>query len=245
MIGGRVRGVDVSHHQPAEQCDWQRAAAAGVRWAGVKLSEGREDAKPYVDPDAAAHMAKVREAGLIVQPYHFARVDRRKMEFSDGARAGASEAEWAALSVRRQGVMRDSMPLACDLERYRNPSDPSDAAPSKHWNDDFLRNFVKVYAEANGHLPDVYMGPKIFARRHNPELAIELCELGVQLWLARPEDDGDGVVEDDELEPSALITGWPWSIWQRSHTAEVPGLPGRVDLNIFRGTLAELRARVL
>lgn len=41
----------------------------------------------------------------------------------------------------------------------------------------------------------------------------------------------------------AGVTGWkPLSIWQYSASGRVPGISGDVDLNVFNGTVAELRA---
>ena len=53
-----IEGTDVSHHQHPDSCNWAEAAEAGLAFAWVKVSEGRD----YLDPAAAAHLQRI--AGL-------------------------------------------------------------------------------------------------------------------------------------------------------------------------------------
>ena len=238
---GWIVGADVSRHQAPASCDWHEAAAHGLEFASYKLSEGRKDDNPYIDPAAAEHRVRILNACVVPQPYHFARLDTRFAEGWSGTQAGQAEAEWAALAARRENAVFEHRPMALDLERYRlrdangNPIQGSE--PPKDWCDDYLRGFVTAYEQANGHLPDAYLGPKQFAQYHTPEVAIELRERGVSLWLARP--DGPAAVD-----PSVIIDGWPWAVWQYTHEGTHPGLPTPVDLNRYRGTARELRALV-
>jgi len=47
-------------------------------------------------------------------------------------------------------------------------------------------------------------------------------------------------VRDIVREP-ALFNGRAWQFWQFSNRGKVPGIQGRVDLNVFKGSPAELR----
>ncbi|WP_408897357.1 glycoside hydrolase family 25 protein [Nocardioides sp. R1-1] len=60
-----AEGIDASHHQGP--IDWDRVAAAGIRFAYLKASEGTG----FVDPRFAAHRAGAARAGLAVAGYHY------------------------------------------------------------------------------------------------------------------------------------------------------------------------------
>jgi lysozyme len=60
-----LAGIDVSHFQG--EVDWRAVAAAGVRFAFIKATEGLED----VDPRFAQNWHQSRTAGLLRGAYHF------------------------------------------------------------------------------------------------------------------------------------------------------------------------------
>lgn len=60
-----LRGIDVSHFQG--EVDWPAVAAAGVRFAFIKATEGLAD----VDPRFASNWQGSRAAGLLRGAYHF------------------------------------------------------------------------------------------------------------------------------------------------------------------------------
>jgi lysozyme len=58
--------------------------------------------------------------------------------------------------------------------------------------------------------------------------------VGRDLWLARA---------SAYLPRDACPSGWlTWVIWQKIYTAMIPGVKGRVDLNEFNGSVAEMKA---
>jgi lysozyme len=58
--------------------------------------------------------------------------------------------------------------------------------------------------------------------------------VGRDLWLARA---------SAYLPRDACPSGWlTWAIWQKIYTATLPGIRGRVDLNEFHGSIAEMKA---
>src|SRR5690606_38216172 len=63
---GMVWGVDVSEYQTA--VDWDELRAAGVSMVAIRVGDGS-----HRDPRAAQHYRGARRAGLLVEPYFFAR----------------------------------------------------------------------------------------------------------------------------------------------------------------------------
>lgn len=86
MIGGWVAGVDVSGAQKPSACDWAKAKAAGVDFAFVKLSEGKD----YRDKAASDHVKKIAAAGIPVGVYH---VHRHRRPQHDASRVCADAGE--------------------------------------------------------------------------------------------------------------------------------------------------------
>ncbi|MEN8158507.1 MAG: GH25 family lysozyme [Myxococcota bacterium] len=60
-----VRGIDVSHHQGP--IDWGRVADAGIEFAYIKATEGRD----FRDPRFEANWAAAGTAGIARGAYHF------------------------------------------------------------------------------------------------------------------------------------------------------------------------------
>ena len=228
-----VEGVDVSRHQRPESCAWAQAAAG---FAFVKISEGRQDKSPYEDPAAASHLKRLRQSPTLHGGYHFARPDRRFAEDGDGYHNGALEAQWAADVAIRLGVglCPGTLPLALDLERYTERG-----KVTTEQRDDFVRGFVDVVEDELGRPPIIYTGAGFWGWQHSPELAVELHERGVLLWL---------VNYTRRPAPTKTIAGWPQSIWQWSgggdyaHAGPWPGLPHPIDRNVFYGSFEQLRA---
>jgi len=81
-----LEGIDVSHYQGA--IDWPSVAAAGKRFAIMKVTEGQT----YVDPGYASNHAGARAAALPVSAYHFARP-------SSAPKDAVLQADWYAESA--------------------------------------------------------------------------------------------------------------------------------------------------
>ncbi|AWB44104.1 1,4-beta-N-acetylmuramidase [Paenibacillus sp. CAA11] len=57
---------------------------------------------------------------------------------------------------------------------------------------------------------------------------------GYKIWMARYSSQ----------EPKPVAAWDRWDIWQYSSSGSVPGITGSVDLNVYQGTLEELRAQM-
>lgn len=231
-----IEGVDVSHHQPPDRCDWKAAAKAGLRFAWVKGSEGKNGPDAYVDPAAQEHAVAIRRTSIIPGMYHFARPDNRFRETNDGYTSGAYEGEHAAATAIDLGLAHLCLPVAIDLEKY---TDKGTAVTEQR--DDFVRGLVHMLMSELGRPPVIYAGAKFWDYQHSAGLAVELRELGFPLWL---------VSYSLAADPPRSIPGWPWSFWQWSGGGELafadpwPGLPAPIDRNRYRGTNAEFSALV-
>ena len=60
-----IHGIDISRYNPP--LDWKRAQAAGVEFAFIKVTEGREN----VDPKFKRHWKGAMSVGMPASPYHF------------------------------------------------------------------------------------------------------------------------------------------------------------------------------
>lgn len=228
MIGGWVTGVDVSRAQRPSACDWHRAHAAGVSFAFVKLTEGKD----YLDSSAREHVYNIRDAGILAGVYHVGRPDNRFRDTRDGTKAGKLEAEW--LLEQLDAVPRDFRRPVLDLEKYTARD------VSAEQRGDYVRALVGAVKRDLNVAPIIYTGDDYWRYQMPASLAAELRAEGCLLWL---------VDYTDEAEPRSreVIAGWPWSFWQCSggkqfaFAAPIDGLPCPIDVNRYRGSLDELR----
>jgi len=65
-----IIGCDISHHQ-GEAIDWNKMAAAGVKFIYIKCSQGID----IKDHDFEANMKGARSVGILPGPYHFVTAD--------------------------------------------------------------------------------------------------------------------------------------------------------------------------
>lgn len=89
-----------------------------------------------------------------------------------------------------------------------------------------LQTWLDVVEKATGRVPILYTGPDYwnsFGSSAFGRYPLWVAEYGVQ-----------------SPKPAA---GWPaWTFWQYSETGSVPGISGDVDLDVFQGTLDDLRS---
>jgi lysozyme len=136
-------------------------------------------------------------------------------------RPGHEQARWFIRNVPRA---TGALPPVLDLEW--TPYSPTCTRRTPQ--DELLREaqaFIETVARHYGQRPIVYAAPDIFHDR-------ELWRLrGVEFWLRSVAD-----------HPAAVYPGQAWTFWQYSGTGLVPGIAGKADLNLFRGSAADWAA---
>lgn len=223
----RVKGVDTSHHNSdatGRAIDWKRVARSNS-FAFLKATQGTA----YKDPRFARDFKAVSGTSLLRAPYHF--FDARS------TRDGAAQADHFIRTARAAGyagTRPGELPPVLDVESVR--LNGKEVCP-KALRADQLKLFLQKVKAAFKVTPIVYtrasfvngcMGGKGQVFQGHP------------LWLARY---GSGA-----KEPQSVPGAGAWTFWQYTETERVPGIPGRngtagtADRNVYRGTLAGLRA---
>lgn len=207
-----ILGVDVSHYQGKP--DWRRVAGSGVRFAVAKATEGAT----YVDPSYAYNRTGIPTAGLIPGAYHFLVRSSPAAAQADHFAAHADPQAIHALDVEASGGHLD---VAGWVARYRH------------------------YHPTHPLL--VYTGRDLWRRAGGTRGA----SYGL-LWLAgylpNAYVSGTGGLSGLLAKAGGHRGGLPWGGWdtaammQFTASAYVPGIAGKVDGDVWLGTLPQLRA---
>ena len=206
---GAIKGLDVSAAQHAEgPINWPALAHQGIRFVGIKVSEGTYYANPYYSSDEDA----ARAAGLYVLPYVFA---------NPRAASGAATAAYAiGISAYHPGT--DMLPIAVDLENdpYSVKRKPGNCYGLKApqmvaW----ITRFIDESITLTGTRPIIYTTADWW----------EECTGGStrfrreKLWVA-----------DYGVTAPAVPQQWGrWAFWQYTDAGKLPGA-GVTDLDVFQ-----------
>ena len=212
-----VTGVDTSQYQHPNGAaiDWATVRASGVRFAFLRATRGSSPSGPgrYTDPWFATDWQAAGDAGLYRGAYHYG---TPSLPISN-ARADAQH--FVAVTGSMHGP-RD-LPPVLDLEE----ADGLDPDQLGDWTAAWLDEVTRL----TGRRPMIYTGQAFWqdamagTRRFSDEL----------LWYARW-NSGDA--------PAGLIPGWSdWTFWQWT-IGTSPGISSNVDLDRFRGSVADLEA---
>ncbi|MGA5418475.1 GH25 family lysozyme [Streptomyces pseudogriseolus] len=211
-----VRGVDTSHynHSGGKPIDWNQVRSSGQDLAFVKATEGAD----WQDPWCTLDLRGVRQAGLPHGPYHFY-----------SRTPGADQARNFVSTVKAAGYMGKAageLPPVLDLEQQQG------RCPANFGIAD-VRAFLTTVTSHLGVKPIVYTTKSFVDACMGGDGSVLA---GHVMWQPRYKSDSN----EPALMPGA---GQGWKIWQYAETGSVPGVPsaGHVDLNVFRGSLAELR----
>ncbi len=205
-----VRGIDVAAHQHpgGADIDWAQVAASGVRFTGIKASEGNYYTNPYFGDDQAGAQA----AGLYSFAYHFATPN------------DSGGTEQAAYFLDRAGYTPNGRTLhpAVDLEwnpylEHANACYDKTPAQLVGW----ITDFVTEVKRRTGVLPIIYTAAVWWRDCVGDSAAFSGHPLWVASYAATP----------------ALPTPWAnWALWQYSDSTTVPGIASpAVDGNYVNG----------
>ena len=239
--GPTTLGLDTSKWQDADRdpatvdVDFGAAFEAGARFAICRSGDGR-------DPDrfVPTYIRAARDAGLLTGVYHYLRgvhsgTTQAEHALEVGHVAGvtlglvAADIEGAPAKVKGGALVRAATGL------WRDPSQPK--AQDRGISHERALGAVEAFVERvhkAGQRAIVYGGQALhWYVAQLPEPPEWL--LSLPLWVA-----------DYRKVPRVpvLLDGspaWPpWQIWQYTGHGELPGVPGPIDLNRFRGDEAEL-----
>jgi lysozyme len=196
----------------------QRTSDGDVRdraWFGLPPGEG-------VGVDFSTHNRynAIKQAGLSVGVYHFARIGGP----ANNNRGGKSEAAMALYFSESRGWGKTGdLPLAYDFEDLNGQTS---AKAAQH-----VVDFCRAYDYLKGHRPIIYTNPGTWNQVEPNFSAEDKTWLGgCPLWLA------------DWTPPADAVSPWGvnWSLWQFTKAGVVPGVVNPCDLNRFSGSQADL-----
>lgn len=211
-----LTGPDVSEHQG--NVEWGKVGS-DHELALVRVADGDHRDPWYTEERIRA----VRQAGLLLGPYYFARVASPQ----NNERDGAKEAEMALGFAKSRGwAWPGDLPLIYDFET-------SNAQPNEKCARHVVQ-FVSAYHKSEDHYPGIYTMPgfwsQILAYLSRPDRAlIARCFLHQAEW---------GVAEPRALDPWDGATLWQWT-----DQGNCAGVSGKVDMN--RTVSAEKRVLAL
>lgn len=215
-----IFGVDVSQYQ-GNTIDWAAAKAAGLSFALLRASVGNT----IIDTDYALNAKAARAAGLLVGAYHWLGHGNPTADLDNFIKAiGSPQGLLIALDVEQTGAAADT---AADVTGFLDA-----------W-----------AARFPGHKIFVYSGAWFWPAHIGISVAAHPAVAGS--WNSNYVNSTGGVA------PKLLYPGDTWAGWtpgyggfsastilQFTDLASVPGIPGSVDADAFRGTLADLQQYV-
>jgi len=212
--------VDVSHYQG--DIDWQALYSQGVRFVFVKCSQA-----DWKDDRFNAHWAAAKKAGMLRGAYHY-------MTWNTSA------VTQARAFINALGNDIGELPPVCDYEMRAG-------APGATVMSAVLRGWLYYVEQAIQKPPIIYTGIS-FWQQYGTKADWVLRH---PLWLAfyALEPQPSSYPPPSYLRASAdAYTPLPWgagkwSFWQYSDRGRLTGSPDRIDLDVFNGSEAQLRAQ--
>jgi GH25 family lysozyme M1 (1,4-beta-N-acetylmuramidase) len=212
-----LEGIDVSRWQ--NKIDWSAIKRAGIKFAFVKATEDTN----AVDSHFAENMKGAATQGILIGTYHFARPDSDRENPKDAA----NEADHFVKTIEPyyHGPAIVLRPVI-DVEKLPGfGKKPQDKAFLSQW----VHQFAAVVNERMGFYPIIYTNSN-YARNY-----LEKDVAQYDVWLANWTQDAA------KQPPKSQYGVWnKWSFWQYSDRGHIEGIGGRVDRDIFSGTMLEL-----
>lgn len=218
-----LKGIDVGDAQGV--VEWRKVKAAGMSFAFLKATEGVDWVSPAF---TAARVRVVRDAGLVLGCYHYLRPRRD--------RNGADEARHFHRTVTDRGWRHGhDLPLVVDVEWINNRDEI--AAMSGGQLREYVSDFCEEIYRRNGSRLRrgciVYLSPS-FA----PELGNRAPRQGAVSWVAAWDAPDGRPPTPRGFQRSKVL------FHQVSDRAHVSGIGIPVDLNLFMGDRAALKALI-
>ncbi len=193
---------------------WQ----GSINWSQVKAS-GKQfafmkatESTTYTDTAFATNWAGAASVGIYRGAYHFARPST----------ASGSAVKQAEYFVSRVGSFQGAgtLPPVLDLEATGGLG----VTALRTW----VQTWLTRVEQLTGRVPILYFSPSFW----ETNLGNSTAFTRYPLWIAHYTTGSPRV-------PG----GWPtWTFWQRTSSGSVSGISGKVDMNNFNGTTAQLAA---
>lgn len=220
-------GLDVSHYQG--KIEWAKVAAAGYRFAIVKATQD----VAITDARLVANAQGVRDAGMNLQYYQFANPDKR----SNDAKREAERFLTTLEAVPKPNRLWFSQDWYCDswsdLEKACEELDEREGfAWLSTWLDlvEVEGLSIGIYSKAawlyREVTPDAASIQKLMTRKDGTRRPF---------WVARyGKNNGQRPAKRFDPQRKVPVEWGPWDIWQYTSRGTVPGIDGRVDLDLAR-----------
>jgi len=207
-----IRGIDLSRYQAGPN-DFGALRRAGYQFAVQRWGVGT-----YRDPTRVTNIDAIINAGLIPGAY-----------LVPGRNTGSG--------------MEQARRFIAEVRQAFGPNEPMlftlDGEHSVAWGDPTAQQCIDFAATLHADTGRMALGyvPRWWMQQQGWTTAqVEAISRHAVWWAsqypARPALD----------TPPAPYKGWVPKLWQWTSSGEVPGIPGRVDLNVFYGTRDELLA---
>lgn len=192
-----------------------------INWSKVKAS-GKQyvfikatEGSSYQDKQFITNVKGAKAAGLLVGAYHF-------VNATTAAAARQEATNFVTRLNEAGGVSSFDLPPVMDYEN--NPGNLSKSGINA-----VALAFLQEVERQGGRKPIVYTG-NAFAQNFDVTLG------AYDLWIAR---------YSNTRIPDHSAAWQEWDFWQYTDSGQVDGISGGVDLNAYRGTLDELKARYI
>ncbi|WAX56027.1 FG-GAP-like repeat-containing protein [Jatrophihabitans cynanchi] len=214
-----VAGIDIAsyQHPGGAEIDWSSVAGAGVKFAYVKASEGTTYVNPYYSDDALG----AKTAGMYVGAYAFGRPDTNDP-------VEQADALLAAAPYRSDGR---TLPPMIDLEGpYAGITGENDcwnlgSSAMRAW----IGAFVNRLETKTGVRPLLYTSTNWWNACTASSTQFARLPLNIASW--------------GSTSPAPLPAGWSsYTVWQYTASAQISGIQGDVDGDVFLGSVAALDA---
>jgi len=213
-----LRGPDIASHQHDNGgvVNWNAAVRGGASFAFVKASEG-SGGGGYINPYFAGDISALRRQGVIRSAYHFARPSGTTHAAIVADAVG--EANFFVRIAGRLGAVGD-LPAVLDLE----DAGTLNPAQLSLW----TRTWLATTTRLTGRAPILYT----YVDFWRSQLGNSKGFTAYPLWLA-----------NYGVPKPAQIGGWKsYTFWQYSENARLAGVNRPVDMSVFNGSWAQLKA---
>lgn len=178
--------------------------------AGAIIKAGGSDDGFYIDSKAKRNISEARKHTVPIGLYFFL----------GGFFSPDEEAAYIASMISDLGGLKPGEPFVLDWEQRRPGLDEVG----------YLTGIVDGLSRRGFPPPLIYMSLNYVTTQNWTNLTRRNCGLWVAAW-----GNNDAVPDAREVPGS---DEWPfWVLWQYSSTGSIPGIAGRVDLNLLNGDI--------